>query len=388
MSSSSPAKARGLNLGPSSAHRWSVCTASPQFLLDHASELPPDGGVFADEGTLAHTAASNLLLGFPSGDMPEGMATHVHNYVDYVRSQKTDPYSVMRIEKKVSLFYLPERNGIVDTFIMHPDGAKIIDLKYGVGVSVQAVYNPQLAIYAESMIQQWEVIGEVPDTLPVQLTIFQPRDRNDPEPVRTWVLSRGELRKYAQTLADKAEIVLAGRGEFVPTDSACKFCTAKGICSAFASQGLVALPDQARVIDLPASNLISREQRIRALRYKRQLIDWLESLEDQEKSDLLNGKPEMGFKIVEGKSNRQWEDEAKVMKLLSNHLTMAEMRPPSSLISPAAVERALKGITLSNRFKNKLEDLTVKPEGKPTLVLESDNRPSLNNKLDQLEKLI
>jgi hypothetical protein len=320
--------------------------------------------------------------------MPEGMATHVHNYVDYVRSQKTDPYSVMRIEKKVSLFYLPERNGIVDTFIMHPDGAKIIDLKYGVGVSEQAVYNPQLAIYAESMIQQWEVIGEVPDNLPVQLTIFQPRDRNDPEPVRTWVLSRGELRKYAQTLADKAEIVLAGRGEFVPTDSACKFCTAKGICSAFASQGLVALPDQARVIDLPASNLISREQRIRALRYKRQLIDWLESLEDQEKSDLLNGKPEMGFKIVEGKSNRQWEDEAKVMKLLSNHLTMAEMRPPSSLISPAAVERALKGITLSNRFKNKLEDLTVKPEGKPTLVLESDNRPSLNNKLDQLEKLI
>ena len=96
-----------LNLGPSSAHRWSVCTASPQFLLDHASELPPDGGVFADEGTLAHTAASNLLLGFPSGDMPEGMAPHVNDYVEYVRSQNTSPNSIMRIEKKVSLFYLP-----------------------------------------------------------------------------------------------------------------------------------------------------------------------------------------------------------------------------------------------------------------------------------------
>ena len=377
-----------LNLGPSSAHRWSVCTASPQFLLDHASELPPDGGVFADEGTLAHTAASNLLLGFPSGDMPEGMAPHVNDYVEYVRSQNTSPNSIMRIEKKVSLFYLPERNGIVDTFIMHPDGAKIIDLKYGVGVSVQAVYNPQLAIYAESMIQQWEVIGEVPDTLPVQLTIFQPRDRNNREPVRTWMLSRGELRKYTQTLADKVEIILAGRGEFVPTDSACKFCSAKGICSAFASQGLVALPDQARVIELPSSHLISREQRIRALRYKRQLIEWLEALEDQEKTDLLKGEPEMGFKLVEGKSNRAWSDESAVLKLLSNHLKRAEMRPPSSLISPAAVDRALKGITLSNRFKNRLEDLTVKPEGKPTLVLESDNRPSLNNKLDQLEKLI
>ena len=376
-----------LNLGPSAAHRWSVCTASPQFLVDHASDLPPDGGVFADEGTRAHSYASSLLLDFPVTDMPPEMAVHVGAYVDYVRSQNAQTGGVMRVEKKVGLFYLPERNGIVDTMIMHPDGVKIIDLKYGMGVGVDAVYNPQLAIYAESILRQWEAVSDIADDFSVQLTIFQPRDRSNPEPVRTWMLTRKELRDYTRTLSDKAEIILAGRGEFVPTDSACKFCTAKGICAAYASQGLVALPEQARVIDLPSSDTLTREQRIRVLLLKRKLVDWMEALEDQEKADLTKGEPSMGFKLVEGKSNRTWDNPAKAMQLLSVHLTMEQIRPPSDIVSPAGAERALKGITLSSKFKNRFEDLIVRPEGKPTLVLESDNRPSLNTKLDQLEKL-
>ena len=315
------------------------------------------------------------------------MAVHVGAYVDYVRSQKTQKGAIMRVEKKVGLFYLPERNGIVDTIIMHPDGVKIIDLKYGIGVSVAAAYNTQLAIYAESVLREWEAVSDIPDDFSVQLTIFQPRDRSNPEPVRTWMMTRKELRSYTQTISDKAEIILAGRGEFVPTDSACKFCTAKGICAAYASQGLVALPEQARVIDLPSSDTLTREQRIRVLLLKRKLVDWMEALEDQEKADLTKGEPPMGFKLVEGKSNRTWDNPAKAMQLLSVHLTMEQIRPPSDIVSPAGAERALKGITLSSKFKNRFEDLIVRPEGKPTLVLESDNRPSLNTKLDQLEKL-
>ena len=378
---------RRLNLGPSAAHRWSVCTASPQFLVDHASDLPPDGGVFADEGTRAHSYASNLLLGFPVTDMPPEMGVHVGAYVDYVRSQKAQKGAIMRVEKKVELFYLPEVYGTVDTMIMHPDGVKIIDLKYGMGVGVDAVYNPQLAIYAESILRQWDAVHDIPDDFSVQLTIFQPRDRSNPEPVRTWMLTRKELHNYTKTLGDKADIILAGRGEFVPTDSACKFCTAKGICAAYASQGLVALPEQARVIDLPSINTVTREQRIRVLLLKRRLVEWMEALEDQERADLTKGEPSMGFKLVEGKSNRTWDNPAKAMQLLSVHLTMEQIRPPSDIVSPAGAERALKGITLSSKFKNRFEDLIVRPEGKPTLVLESDNRPSLNTKLDQLEKL-
>jgi hypothetical protein len=57
---------------------------------------------------------------------------------------------------------------------------------------------------------------------------------------------------------------------------------------------------------------------------------------------------------------------------------MDEMRPRSDLLSPAAAERLLKGSELSTKFRNKLTSLITKPEGKPTLVLEDDPRPTLS----------
>ena len=57
---------------------------------------------------------------------------------------------------------------------------------------------------------------------------------------------------------------------------------------------------------------------------------------------------------------------------------MDEMRPRSDLLSPAAAERLLKGTETSTKFRNKLTSLITKPEGKPTLVLEDDPRPSLS----------
>ena len=49
-----------IDVGASSAHRWTVCTASPQFILDHEADLPSDRTSYADEGTLAHAVAAEL----------------------------------------------------------------------------------------------------------------------------------------------------------------------------------------------------------------------------------------------------------------------------------------------------------------------------------------
>jgi len=68
------------------------------------------------------------------------------------------------------------------------------------------------------------------------------------------------------------------------------------------------------------------------------------------------------------------------LKLLSNHLSLDEMRPREEIISPAAAERLLKGIKLSTRFTNRMESLITRPEGKPTLVSADDPRPALSLK--------
>jgi hypothetical protein len=267
----------------------------------------------------------------------------------------------------------------------------INDLKYGQGVSVEAEGNTQLAIYAESLLQAWEQIMDIPDNLRVVMSIIQPRDRNNPEPIRAWELNRAELREFTNDLRVAAELALAGKGEFHPSPKACQFCSAKGLCAAYAHQGLVALPEEARVIELPHPGTLTREQRVQALKAKKVLAQWMEALEDQEVNDLANGAEPIGLKLVAGKTNRQWRDVEEAQKLLSNHLGIDDMRPRTDLISPAAAERALKGIQLSTRFANRMASLITKPEGKPTLVTADDPRPALsfdsdpNNGLKQLD---
>jgi hypothetical protein len=369
-----------IDVGPSASGRWSICTASPQFIVDNAAKLPVDKSVFADEGTVAHSLAAKILDGEDIGSVAPDMLAHIRKYTDHVQSQMkaSEGKALLHVEQALNLFYLPHRSGIVDAAVTLPDTLYINDLKYGQGVSVEAEGNTQLAIYGESLIQAWSQIMDFPDDLNVVLTIVQPRDRNNHEAVREWRMTRAQLADIAADLKAKAELALAGKGEFKPDPKACQFCPAKGICSAYATQGLKALPEQARVINLPHPGLLTREQRVEVLRAKKVLSQWLDAVEDQEIHDLMQGAEPQGMKLVEGKSNRVWRDADEAQKLLSNHLSMDEMRPRSDLISPAAAERLLKGNELSTRFRNRMTSLITKPEGKATLVLEDDPRPALS----------
>lgn len=376
-----------IDLGASSSARWSTCTASPRFILENADKLPKDESPFADEGSAAHLIASQILLKQEHGPVGDTMMSHIQVYVDHVRGQIT-PDATVEIEHPVELFYLPGRRGIIDAAILTPRSLSINDLKYGQGVSVDAVDNTQLLIYAESLLRLWEHVLHFADDFPVQMHIIQPRDRNNREPIRTWELTRKELRDRADRLALIAEVAQKG-GNFAPSEKACQFCPARGICSAFALKGLKELPDEARIIELPHPGVLSREQRVKVLAAKKVLIKWLEAVEDQEVNDLMRGAEPAGMKLVTGKTNRVWADEDAAQKLLSNHLSMDEMRPREPLISPAAAERLLKQETLSTKFTNRMKSLITKPEGKPTLVPQDDPRPALsftpNNGLEKLD---
>jgi hypothetical protein len=91
----------------------------------------------------------------------------------------------------------------------------------------------------------------------------------------------------------------------------------------------------------------------------------------------MAGADPQGFKLVTGKSNRAWSDTDAAQKLLSQHLKLDVTRPRADLISPHKAEQALKNKELSKRFQTRLHSLITKPEGKPTLVAETDPRPAL-----------
>ncbi len=362
-----------------------MCTASVAFIEANAAILPKQGSTFADEGTLAHSIASDLLLNKGSAAADPTMDVHCHDYARFVRD-KVGPNDRLLVERKVPLFYLPSQRGTVDAAIIGT-GIYIADFKYGVGVSVQAKENKQLAIYAESLIQQLEKVDEFPDDTLVTLAIFQPRDRNDPNPVRLWALTRGELRVFCFAIDEKARLILSGGPvEFVADpQEQCFFCPASGICKAYAEHGLRGIEvlandapvDEAKIATFPDPTSLSREQRVKIIKHRKGLEKWLEAVEAQEIAELMMNAPRHGLKLVEGKSNRQWRDEKAAKTLLSNHLTAAEITPPGDIISPAAAEKALKGKELSTRFENAFTALIEKPVGKPTLVPEEDKRIAL-----------
>ena len=373
-----------IDIGASSAHRWTGCTASPDFILANESVLPADRSSYADEGTLAHEVSAAILTGkpVPTG-LSDEMVAYVEGYVRHVRSHGGQTI----VETKLPLFYMPERNGIIDAATPTPAALYIDDLKYGVGVSVDAEDNEQLVIYAESLLRQWEQATSFKPDHPIHLTIYQPRDRNNPEPVRTWVLTRRELAEIAGWIEGQAQEVMSGKGVFKTTFKGCRFCKAKGICAAYANEGLVALPPAARVIELPDPGVLPRAERVKVLLAKKVIIDWLEAVEDQEVSELLAGADPQGLKLVTGKANRVWSDVAAAQKLLSRVLPIDVTRPRASLISPRAVEEALKNKETSGRFQKSLRSLINKPEGKPTLVPETDKRPALATQINTFDNV-
>lgn len=375
-------------LPPSKAYQWAVCTASVSFIEANRAILPDDTSKEADEGTRAHallTARLKHTLGQLADN--EEMDALINELVRFIHSL-IRPGDTLFVDQRVSLFYLPSEYGTLDVSIYGPDRIVILDLKYGKGVSVTAEKNKQTAIYGESQLRTLELIEEIPDTMPVHLVIWQPRDRSNSQAKREWILPRRELREFCAEIDAKAKVVLSGKGlEFKPGE-ACKFCRATGICKAYGTHGLVALSDEEVPVDavldnplvqLVSPNLLTRDQRQVILESKATLIAWLEAVENQEVAELLNNGRIVKFKLVEGKSNRAWRNQEAAEKLLLRFAPRAKVKPETApeLVSPAQAEKLLTGVTLSDSDKEELANLIVKPKGKPTLVPVTDNRQAL-----------
>ena len=86
----------------------------------------------------------------------------------------------------------------------------------------------------------------------------------------------------------------------------------------------------------------------------------------------LSGTKYPGFKLVEGKSNRRFTDEALAAKIALE----AGYEPyEQKMLGVTALQKQLG----RKRFDELLGSLVTKPRGKPVLAPESDKRPEYNN---------
>ena len=358
-------------LSASSSARWLNCT--PSARLCEAYE--DTGSDFAAEGTDAHALCEFRLkqaLGISAEDPIENLTWYneemencAQDYTAYVmelleaaKQTCTDP-SVM-IEQRVDFSrWVKEGFGTADCILIAYGVLNIVDYKYGKGVEVSAAGNPQMKLYALGAL---EIFDDIYDIDEVHMTIYQPRKSN----ISIDSIAKDDLLRWADTeLYEKAEMAYAGKGDF-HCGEWCRFCKAKAECRERAAVNM----ELARYeFQVPA--LLDDDEIADILSKVDALTSWAADVKEFALQEAVSGKEWAGWKLVEGRANRKYTSEESVAAAV----TEAGYDPyEKKLLGVTAMQKMLG----RSRFEELLTPYIERPQGKPTLVPESDKRPAMN----------
>jgi hypothetical protein len=367
-------------LSASASKQWLNCPPSAKLCADVKDRDSP----YAQQGTDAHELCEYKVLSKTEQKAGQNPADNLE-YYDAEMENCTEEYSnfvleqflkakehcsdpEILVEQKLDFSrWVPDGFGTGDCIIVSDDVLHIIDFKYGLGVLVEAEGNPQMMCYALGALDIYDGIYDIKT---VKMTIFQPRRDN----VSTAVMDKADLLSWADTvLAPTAKLAYEGKGEFKAGDH-CQFCKVKANCRKRAEYNLeLAKYD----FEMPA-NLEDTE--IAAILPKvDELVSWVNDIKEYALQQALSGTVYDGYKVVEGRANRKYTDEDAVAFAVKD----AGFDPYEKKLLGITAMTSLLGKT---KFNELLGGLIEKPQGKATLVPETDKRPAYNTANDDFKE--
>lgn len=367
-------------LSASSSERWLNCPPSAR-LCEAYEEKSSD---YAAEGTDAHALCEYRLkqaLGIPVENPIENLSWYneemedcATGYVAYVvelleAAKQTCADPIVLIEQRVDFSrWVQSSYGTADLILIADGTLDICDYKNGKGIEVSAERNTQMMLYALGAL---EIFDGIYDIATVRMTIYQPQKSN----VSVYEMAKDELLEWADTeLTQKALLAYEGQGEF-HCGEWCRFCKAKAECRERAEVNMaLARYDFEEPVLLDDAEIADILGKVDAL------TAWASNVKEYALQQAVSGKKWPGLKLVEGRSNRKYTNDVVVAAAVE-----------SAGFDP--YERKVLGITAmqkmlgKSRFEELLAPYIEKPQGKPTLVPESDKRPAMNTaKSDFMEE--
>lgn len=368
-------------LSASGADRWARCPGSVKAEESHIDK----GSDFAAEGTTAHAladyclsngvvAASCVGMTFEGRQVDAEMCEYVQQYVDYVCSFSGEHFYEQRVDFSP---WVPEGFGTSDCIVIDAKNKllRVIDLKYGKGVRVDAENNYQAQLYALGAIDDMGFLLEVER---VNIAIVQPRLDH----ISEWEIPVSDLMSFAEHIKARAQLACKDDAERVPGEKQCQWCKAKATCPALydlTQKTLMQSFDVIQIDTLPKAERLTDQQLKLALDSRKLIESWLSAVEQYATEQILDGKQLAGYKLVEGRSVRQWVDEQQAQLALAERFDESEIYK-KSFISVAQAEKLL-----GKKQAALLDSLVTKPQGKPTLAPESDKRAPIGANISDFD---
>lgn len=387
------------HLSPSASSRWMACPASIRMeheLREQVGVSSGDSG-YAREGTLAHALAEieaskafGLVTreqyeaksaawakefaaeGYGDGELEE-MEGHVRGYVELLQQRVARVKgSSIRLEQKLETG-IPGCWGTSDAIIVSDEHIEVVDLKYGTGVRVEAQGNTQLRLYGLGAMRLYEELIGRPKF--IYMTIYQPRLSDVASTER---MTRMEMVKWKKDVALPAALATEDPdAPFGPSEKACRFCPASGVCRAridWATALDFSEPYAEEEPEARKPEALTPEEMGRVLERLPAIRSWADAVEAFALSAMYSGTTRIpGWKVVMSRGRRTITDHAHAIQTLIDAGFNAE-QVAQFKTKPIGTLEKLVG---REDLKKVLGPLLTKTEGKESLVPETDPRPSI-----------
>jgi len=380
MSSLNHSSRKHAYLSASSANQWLNCPPS----IKASEGIGDKTTTFAEEGTFAHELSelyfSNLYENLSDADFKkqlerykqneyysEELREYVEQYVDIVEEKVNEARAqdepILFFEHRLDLTrYVPESFGTGDVIIYYNGTVEIVDLKFGKGVEVSALNNPQLRLYG---LGAYELLKDFEDIHTIKTTIIQPRLHN----VSSESMTADDLVSWGlNVVRPQALKAIEGKGEFKPGNH-CRFCKIRHSCRARAEANLNASKE------LTTPTTLTDDELAELLHKLPDIKRWASDVEEYCREQALeNNRNFDGWKVVEGRASRKYVDNEQVFERLKEHYDPKEISE-TKVLSISKLEKQIG----KKKVAELLSDLVEKPQGKPTLVTEDDKRQPITD---------
>lgn len=428
-------------LSPSSASRWTSCTAS----VGAQAGIPNTTSDASRPGTCGHQMGAEILefdidpqtylgrtMGFPSDGredwadkFPDGtvfehtvtvdqeLLDATMSYVRFVRNMRDTLGAQLIVERQVPIGHITgekDARGTSDCILLAGETLITVDLKLGRGrVTAYDVIaqetddtppvlrmNLQLALYLLGSLEEYGLLG---DFQRVKGVIVQPFLNH----VSEYECSVEELLALGRWLSERAEVTRTNP-EFAPSHKNCFFCKARRDCYARNALVLQNAVDgfedvtTAKPRPVPMPSLGQMYGLVEMVR------KWADDVEEKcfelvDAGEVVIGPDNKPLKLVEGrKPSKSWDFPEVVEKLLKDMRIKPDVMYVRRLITPTEADKlamkpkgrgrkpAPEAVEAEADAENrpigkvqwtKLEPHIVQGKGKPTLALGSDKRTAL-----------